>query len=51
MREVSNSDNKWYMVINTLVDAVLLGMVWLLFCIPIITVGASTTAFYYTYHK
>lgn len=51
MREGANSDNKWYMVINTLVDAILLGMVWLLFCIPIITVGASTTAFYYTYHK
>lgn len=32
-------------------DTVLLGVLWLICCIPIITIGASTTAAYYTYTK
>lgn len=30
---------------------VLLSVVWLIFCLPVFTAGASTTALYYTVHK
>jgi uncharacterized membrane protein YesL len=29
-------------------DGITLNLLWLLFCVPVITIGASTTAFYYT---
>lgn len=34
-----------------LADAFILSVLWLLACIPVITAGASTTAFFYTAHK
>ncbi len=33
--------------INKLTDILLLGLIWLVMCLPIITIGASTTAAYY----
>lgn len=32
-------------------DAVVLGILWLVCCIPVITAGAASTAFYYAYNK
>lgn len=32
-------------------DAILLGILWIACCLPIVTVGASSAAFYYAYHK
>ena len=32
-------------------DAILLNLMWLITCIPVVTIGAATTAFYYTTHK
>ena len=46
-----NADNKLWSSVNSAVDAILLNIMWLFTCIPIITVGAATTAFYYTTHK
>ena len=46
-----NSDNKLWSSVNSAVDAILLNIMWLFTCIPIFTVGAATTAFYYTTHK
>lgn len=46
-----NADNKLWSAINSAVDAVLLNIMWLITCIPVFTVGAATTAFYYTTHK
>lgn len=37
--------------INKIVDCVLLSILWIVFSIPIITFGASTTALYYTVNK
>lgn len=37
--------------IGKLVDILLLGIYWLICSIPIITIGASTTALYYAVHK
>lgn len=46
-----NSENKLWSSVNSAVDAMLLNIMWLITCIPIVTVGAATTAFYYTTHK
>lgn len=37
--------------INKIVDCVFLSLLWLLFSIPVITLGASTSALYYTVNK
>ncbi len=34
-------------IINKATDLILLGLIWIVMCIPIITIGASTTAAYY----
>ncbi len=34
-----------------MIDAMILGMLWLLCSVPIITIGASSAAFYYAYHE
>lgn len=46
-----NADNKLWSAVNSAVDAIILNVMWLFTCIPIITLGAATTAFYYTTHK
>lgn len=46
-----NADNKLWTSVNTAVDAILLSILWLITCIPVITIGAATTAYYYTTHK
>lgn len=46
-----NTDNKLWSSVNSAVDAILLNIMWLITCIPIFTIGAATTAFYYTTHK
>lgn len=44
-------DGKLWNAINSAIDAILLNILWLITCIPIFTIGAATTAFYYTTHK
>jgi uncharacterized membrane protein YesL len=51
MSNFFNAENKLWSGINSAVDAILLNLMWLITCIPIFTVGASTTAFYYATHK
>ncbi len=51
MSNFFNADNKLWSGINSAVDAILLNILWLITCIPIITIGAATTAYYYTNHK
>jgi uncharacterized membrane protein YesL len=51
MAGLFNAENKLWSGINSAVDAILLNFMWLITCIPIITIGVSTTAFYYTTHK
>ena len=46
-----NFDNKVFRALGKIVDCFVLTFLWLICCIPIITIGASTTAFYYTTHK
>lgn len=51
MENIFNYDNKFFRALTKLVDCVLLSAAWLICCIPIFTIGASTTAMYYAAHK
>lgn len=51
MNNIFNYDNKFFRTVNKIADGFYASILWLIFSIPIITFGASTTAFYYTAHK
>ena len=42
-----NYNNQIFQFINKLLDFILLSILWFICCIPIVTIGASTTALYY----
>ncbi len=44
---IFNADNPFWRVMGRIFDAVELNLLWVLGCLPIVTFGASTTAFYY----
>lgn len=44
-------DNPIMQGLNKIIDCLFLSILWLLFCIPIVTIGASTSALYYTANK
>lgn len=47
MKEMFQQDNIFNAVMTKLFDLILLNILWLVCCIPVITIGASTTALYY----
>lgn len=51
MGNIFNYNNKFFQVINKVVDCFYISILWLIFCIPIVTIGASTTALYDTTHR
>lgn len=51
MGEIFNLDNKFFQGLGKIIDCACLSMIWLFFCIPVVTAGASTTALYYTINK
>ena len=51
MGALFNPDSPLMDGLNQLLDLVLLSLLWLIFSIPIVTMGASTTALYYTVTK
>ena len=46
-----NYDNKILAIVNAVVDIIILGIFWFVTSIPIFTIGASTSAVYYTSNK
>lgn len=42
-----NAENPFWRAMGRLYDTTELGLLWLLCCLPVVTFGASTTAFYY----
>lgn len=44
-------DNKIFDAVNKIVDWLFAAVLWLVFSIPVFTIGASTTAFFETVHK
>ena len=51
MGRVFSDDNPVIGFFNDVVDLIILEMVWFAFCIPVFTIGASTSAFYYAVNK
>ena len=51
MGNLFNYDNKIMHILTNVIDGFILGLLWLLCCIPVVTVGASSTAFYYAFNK
>jgi len=51
MGRLFNYDGQLMQSLNKITDCIILSFLWLLFSIPIITFGASTTALYYTANK
>ena len=48
MMKMLNPDSKMSRILNRAADFIILGFLWLVCCLPVFTVGAATTALYYT---
>ncbi len=46
-----SSDNKFFILMSKIFDVMVLGLLWLLLCVPVITIGPASTALYYTMVK
>lgn len=46
-----NMDNKFFTVMSRVADLMILNIIWIICCLPIVTIGASTTALYYVTMK
>ena len=44
-------DGRLSRIMSMIFDILVIGLLWMLLCIPVITAGASTTAAYYTMSK
>lgn len=51
MGRIFDYDNVFFRMMGKLVDVFFVSLLWLTFSIPIVTIGASTQALYYTVHK
>lgn len=51
MGNIFNFDNKFFTALSKIVDAIFVSLLWIICCIPIFTIGASTAALYGTVHK
>ena len=51
MGKIFNVENPFWQFVSKLCNAVLLNMIWFVFSLPIITIGASSTALYYVNMK
>jgi len=46
-----SSDNKFFVLMSKIFDLMMLGLLWLVLCIPVITIGPASTAMYYAMVK
>ena len=44
-------DNAFFQFLGKITDYIFASVLWLICCIPVVTIGASTSALYYTVHK
>ena len=51
MNDFFSYDGPFFSVLNRLSDLVILNLLWFLCCLPVVTIGASTTALYYVTMK
>lgn len=47
MREIFNMDNPFFRAMGRLADLMILNLIYIVFSLPVVTIGASTTALYY----
>lgn len=46
-----SSDNKFFILMSKIFDLMMLGLLWLVLCIPVITIGPASSAIYYAMVK
>ncbi len=46
MKNAYEQDSLLWRILNTLADVMIMTLLWLVFCIPLVTIGASTAALY-----
>ena len=46
-----STDGIFFTAVNKIIDTIFLSILWILFCIPLFTIGASTSALYATANK
>lgn len=51
MDTIFNYNNKFWQAMTKIVSVCFVSILWFIWCVPIFTVGASTTAMYYTVNK
>ena len=51
MSRFFSPDNKFFTGMSKIFDMLVLSLLWLILCLPIITIGPASTAFYYTVVK
>lgn len=51
MSRFFSSENKFFVLMSKIFDVMVLGLMWLVLCLPIITIGPASTALYYTMVK
>lgn len=51
MNQIFSIDNRFIQLLNKIFCAAWLNILWFLCCIPVFTIGASTTALYYVSFK
>lgn len=51
MGEFFNWDNKFFQGLNKIIDCIFVSLLWLICSLPLVTMGASTSALYYTVNK
>ncbi len=51
MSGLLNYDNKIFTSLDKIINVFCISLLWIIFCIPVFTIGASTTAMYYTVNK
>lgn len=51
MADLFDYNNKVISALTKIADSVMLGILWIICSIPVITLGASSSAFYYAYNK
>lgn len=51
MGDILNWDNKFFQALNKIIDCILVSILWLICSLPIVTMGAASSAMYYTINK
>ena len=51
MGNLFDYNGKFFSTMSKVADSIILGLLWLVCSIPVITIGASSSAFYYAYTK